>query len=62
MQNRRFHFNVAMTIQIATNLTDDLAAFHESVKAIFITDQIQITLTVTLLDVGKSMVFVREWA
>ena len=55
VHHRRFHFQVAIVHHVGTNRLHQLAPGHKGGTRFLVHDQIQVTLAVTLLDVGQAV-------
>ena len=61
MHHRRFDFEKASRIQPAANCANDARTLHKHIARFRCHDQIDVTLAITLLDIGQPMPLVRQW-
>ncbi len=60
MQHRRLDLDIAALDEVAAQRRDDLAAPAQSVPALWVHDQVEITLTIAQLDIGEAVVLLRQ--
>ena len=59
-QHRRLYLHKSPVIQEVTNLLNDLRALDKGLTTLLVHDQIHITLSVTHIRIGKTMIFLRK--
>ena len=60
MQCRCFDFQITQPVQVSSDFADDLATLHELIEALFVADQVKITLTIFLFNIRQAVIFVRQ--
>ena len=60
-QHGSLHFHKALSVQITADGADDSGTFYKSILNILIHDQVDITLTITLVGIGQTVELLRKY-